>query len=119
MLVTSFDLASGARILFVGHHVSSRVAAALLLKPRQGLPDVFGHLIWPTLATRIGPLSRKRRDDIRAEVWAKADRKEQPPVDDRVTKRLKCGHEEMVAPALNPEQAVCSQCRQKSLLSRA
>jgi hypothetical protein len=63
------------------------------------------------------PLSRKRRDEIRAEVWAKAERPNEPAIDDRVMMLPSCGHEEMVAPALNPDHAVCSQCRQKSLLS--
>ena len=65
------------------------------------------------------PISRKRRDEIRAEVFANSERKEEPYIDDRVMKRLKCEHEELVSPSLNPERAVCSQCRQKSLLSRA
>jgi hypothetical protein len=65
------------------------------------------------------PISRKRRDEIRVEVFAKAERKEEPYLEDRVLKRLKCEHEELVSPSLNPQHAVCSQCRQKSLLSRA
>ena len=55
-------------------------------------------------------------DEIRAEVLAKAERLNVPTIDDRVLKLLSCGHSEPVAPGLNPEHAVCSQCRQKSML---
>ncbi len=42
-----------------------------------------------------------------------------PPVEPpRERMRLKCGHEENVAPGLSPATAICSQCRQKSLLSQ-
>ena len=83
-------------------------------------PDVFARA-QTLVPNAIVPkaISRKRRDEIRAEVFANSERKEEPYIDDRVMKRLKCEHEELVSPSLNPERAVCSQCRQKSLLSRA
>jgi hypothetical protein len=65
------------------------------------------------------PLSLKQLDEIRAEVWAKADRTNGPAVDDRVLKLLSCGHEDMVALGVNPEHAVCGQCRQQSMFSTA
>jgi hypothetical protein len=46
-------------------------------------------------------ISRKRSDEIRAEVFEKADRPNDPTIDDRVMKRLKCGHEDMVSPGVN------------------
>jgi hypothetical protein len=65
------------------------------------------------------PISRKRREQIRAEVFAKAERPNEPAVDDRIMKLLSCGQEEMVSPGLNPEHAICSQCRVKSMLFTA
>ena len=64
-------------------------------------------------------LTRQRRDEIRDEIRAKAEHPGQAPPEELAMKLLKCGHEEMVSPALSAELAVCSQCRQKSLLSRA
>jgi hypothetical protein len=54
-------------------------------------------------------ITRKRRDEMRAEVWGKADRREEPPEVETVVKMLSCGHEEMVSAGLNPEHAICSQ----------
>jgi hypothetical protein len=65
------------------------------------------------------PLSRKRRDEIRAEVWAKAERPNEPVIDDRVVMLLSCGHEELVSPGLNPKHAVCSKCKAAAMLSSA
>jgi hypothetical protein len=64
------------------------------------------------------PLSRERIEQIRAEVNAfnRGDRRTDPGLP-TVRRKLRCGHEENVPPGLDPNNAICGQCRAKSMRS--
>jgi hypothetical protein len=64
--------------------------------------------------------SRRTKADIerlRAEI---REAIEHPPAAAELErKRLSCGHEEDVAPGLDPANAICSQCRQAAMRAEA
>jgi hypothetical protein len=63
-------------------------------------------------------LSRERIEQIRAEVkaWNRGERSsDSPPQTVRMV--LSCGHEDNVPAGLNPDKAICGQCRARSMRS--
>jgi hypothetical protein len=63
-------------------------------------------------------LTRERIEQIRAEVkaWNRSDHSNDSPPQ-TVRMLLSCGHEDNVPPRLDPNKAICSQCRAKSMRS--
>jgi hypothetical protein len=60
-------------------------------------------------------LTRKRRDEIKAE--AQAWKREEHPMPETVLRVMACGHEDDVAPGIDPTKVKCARCIAASMTS--